>query len=308
MLYNNGIEGKDMWKEVSRFFVKTKNKTQHMNLTKFYTADKFGLLIDLRSMAYQAMQGNGTRYVNSKDGVQLELKRNGSGSGEVKCHVFITSDLQMNIIGQELESVQYYTTMDPNNIPFNALIVGPTNSGKTRFVVDQIYGPFRGKFDYIVLICPTFADNKTLHRIGENDPRMFVIIREQHEVKNWLNLVSMIFEGTNALIILDDCAASKEVKGRTGHLINLGFSARHIGTSVWLLTHKITSITASFRENVAAIVLFYSPSAETTKAIFDDYAGELSYDENKGLISKLKQRKFSHLVLSLCHAYGIEFF
>ena len=45
--------------------------------------------------------------------------------------------------------------MDPSKIPFNALIVGPTNSGKSRFVVDQLYGPFRRKFDYIVLICPT---------------------------------------------------------------------------------------------------------------------------------------------------------
>ena len=122
--------------------------------------------------------------------------------------------------------------MDPNNIPFNALIVGPTNSGKTRFLVDQIYGPFRGKFDYIVLICTTFAHNNTLHRIGENYPRMFVIICVQHEVEAWLKLVSMLFEGTDALIILDDCAASKDVKGRTGQLVNLGFSARHIGISV----------------------------------------------------------------------------
>ena len=89
----------------------------------------------------------------------------------------------------------------------NALIVGPTNSGKSRFVVDQIYGPFPCKFDYIVLICPTFAHNKTYHRIGENDPRMFVIICMQHEVENWLNLVSWLFEGTNTLIILDDCAS-----------------------------------------------------------------------------------------------------
>ena len=44
--------------------------------------------------------------------------------------------------------------MDPSKIPFNDLIVGPTNSGKSRFMVDQLYGPFRGKFDYIVLICP----------------------------------------------------------------------------------------------------------------------------------------------------------
>jgi len=99
--------------------------------------------------------------------------------------------------------------MDPSKIPFNALTVGPTNSGKSRFVVDQIYGLFRFKFDYIFLICPTFAYNKTYLRIGENDPRMFVIICEQHEVEMWLKLVRWLFEGTNTLIILDDCAASK---------------------------------------------------------------------------------------------------
>ena len=50
--------------------------------------------------------------------------------------------------------------MDPENIPFNALIVGQTNSGKTQFLVNQLCGTFRGKFDYVVLICPTFAYNK----------------------------------------------------------------------------------------------------------------------------------------------------
>ena len=60
--------------------------------------------------------------------------------------------------------------MDPGNIPFNALIVGPTNSGKTQFLVNQLCGPFNGKFDYIVLICPTFAYNRTLYRFGERDP------------------------------------------------------------------------------------------------------------------------------------------
>ena len=49
----------------------------------------------------------------------------------------------------------------------NALIVGPTNTGKTQFLVNQLCGPFNGKFDFIVLICPTFAYHKTLCRLGE---------------------------------------------------------------------------------------------------------------------------------------------
>jgi len=190
--------------------------------------------------------------------------------------------------------------MDPSKIPLNALIVEPTNSGKSRFVADQIYGTFR--------FCPTFAHNKTYHRIGENDPRMNVIVCEQHHVEKWLKLVRWLFEGANTLIILDDCAASKDVKGRTGELVNLAFSARHMVISVWVLTQKMTGITASFRENVAAIVLFYTSSAKTTKAIFDDYTGELSQDEYKGLVSKLKERKFSYLVFSLRHPYGVKSF
>ena len=69
------------------------------------------------------------------------------------------------------------------NIRFNALIMWPTNLGKTRFFVDQLCGPFCGRFDYVVLICPTFAHNKTLFRFAERDPRLFVIICEQHKVE-----------------------------------------------------------------------------------------------------------------------------
>ena len=107
MLYNNGIEGKDFWEEANRFFGQKNKKKQHMDLTKLFTADIFGLLIDLRSMRDQSLHGSGSRLVNTKDGVQLELERKASGTGEVKCHVFVISDLQMNIMGQQLEFVQY---------------------------------------------------------------------------------------------------------------------------------------------------------------------------------------------------------
>ena len=167
--------------------------------------------------------------------------------------------------------------MDPRKLPFNALIVGPTNSGKTQYLLNQLRGPFRGKFDYIVLLCPTFVKNTTYARFVDRDPHIFVIVCLQHEIEDWLKLASFFFAGTNTLFILDDCAASKDVKGRTSQLVNLGFSARHDGISVWVLTQQITSIAKPFRENVAAIVLFYTPSSKTTKAIFEDYAGELTH-------------------------------
>jgi len=106
MIFNDGIEGNDMWEEARRFFVKEKNKIEHMNATKFYTDDKFGLVIDTRSMADQEMHGSGTRLVNSTDGVQLEIERKAEGSGDVRCHVFVISDSQFNIIDRQFDSVQ----------------------------------------------------------------------------------------------------------------------------------------------------------------------------------------------------------
>ena len=81
--------------------------------------------------------------------------------------------------------------MDPKKLPFNALIVGPTNSGKTRYLLNQLRGPFRGKFDYILLFYPTFIKNAN-DRFVNNDSRIFVVVCLQHEIKGWLKLASYL--------------------------------------------------------------------------------------------------------------------
>ena len=138
-----------------------------------------------------------------------------------------------------------------------------------------------------MLICLTFAYNRTLCRFAEKDPGLDVIICEQRDVEKWLKMASFSSEGTNTLIVLDYCAASKDVKERTEEPVKLGFSAPHAGISLWVLTQQLSSITKPFRENVAAIVVFYTPSAKTTKPIFEEYAGELSHDELKQMIAIL---------------------
>ena len=188
--------------------------------------------------------------------------------------------------------------MDPSNIPFNAMIVGRTKSGKTQYLLSQLRGPFRGKFDYIVLICPTFVKNKTYDGFVDHDPHIFVIACRHHEIEYWLALASFFFEDTNVLIILDDCATSKAVKGRRSQLVDLGFSGRHDGISLWVLTQHFTSIELAFRDNVDVHVLFYTRSAKTTKTIFEECAGELTQEESKELMKRIKEHKFSHLVFS----------
>ena len=196
--------------------------------------------------------------------------------------------------------IYIYIYMDPRKMPFNALIVGPTNSGKTQYILNQLRGP---RFHRASLPNLCFRQNLRLLR-GQRATHL----RYQLSATRGGSLPHycwFFFEKTNRLIILDDCAASKDVKGRTSQLVNLGFSARHSDLSVWVLTQQMASIAKPFQENLAAIVLFYSPSCKTTKAIFEDYAEELSHEEDKGLVAQLKGRKYSHLVFSLRYPYVI---
>ena len=106
-VYNVGISGSDMWNELTRYFKPSTKGRPNMTLAKYLTANKFGLWIDLRSMVDTTMHGNAQRLVNTQDGVQLEIKRTASGPGTTNCHIFTISDSQMNIMGRQLESVQY---------------------------------------------------------------------------------------------------------------------------------------------------------------------------------------------------------
>lgn len=66
----------------------------------------------------------------------------------------------------------------------------------------------------------------------DHDSHIFVIEYPQDEFELWLQLSGYFFQVTNTLIVLDNCAASKDVKGRTSQLVSLGFSARHTGICV----------------------------------------------------------------------------
>ena len=37
-----------------------------------------------------------------------------------------------------------------DKVPFNCLITGPTNCGKTHYLVNQLKGPYKGLFDFSI--------------------------------------------------------------------------------------------------------------------------------------------------------------
>ena len=182
------------------------------------------------------------------------------------------------------------------------IITGPTNCGKTNYLIEKLRGPFRKVFEYIVLICPTYAKNKTYHGFARGDKRFFVLSPDasnSDEIDSLLTDVSELFSGTNTLLILDDCAVSKDLKHRSNKFINLAFSGRHDGLSVWVLTQQLTSIAKPFRENVACVVAFHNPSQVGMKTLFDDYGGDLDTETKRRFMKMLKEERYARLCLCL---------
>ena len=74
-VYNEGITGIDMWRETSRFFGTKSKKSSGAYDRPNMSLAKFGLFIDLRSMADTTLHDNGQRLVNTQDGIQLTIER-----------------------------------------------------------------------------------------------------------------------------------------------------------------------------------------------------------------------------------------
>ena len=193
-----------------------------------------------------------------------------------------------------------------DNIPFNMIITGPTNCGKTKYLIEQLRGPFRKVFEYIVLICPTYAKNRTYRGFAQGDKRFLILSPDasnSDEIDSLLTDVSLIFSGTKTLLILDDCAVSKDLKNRSNKFVDLAFSGRHDGLSVWVVTQQLTSIAKPFRENVSCVVAFHNPSQIGMKTLFDDYGGELDIETRKKFMKLLKTERYSRLCLCLIYPF-----
>ena len=50
---------------------------------------------------------------------------------------------------------------------------------------------FRGEFDYIVLLCPTFLNNKKYDGLAENERDLLILTALQGQIDDWLKIISI---------------------------------------------------------------------------------------------------------------------
>jgi len=153
--------------------------------------------------------------------------------------------------------------------PFNALMSGMTGSGKTHFVLDLLEKDFRNKFDYIIIICPTFFYNKTnVRKFIHSDRDVIPLVIDDRLNEALEQLINKYKDSTEqTLIIIDDCANLYDAKLKATALTKLAFHGRHLNLSTWVITQKYNAIVKDFRENVKVLVLFYDKDKNHVKQL-----------------------------------------
>ena len=175
------------------------------------------------------------------------------------------------------------------------IIVGVTGCGKTCYLLKMLENDYKGHFDYIFLICPTYLWNKTYQEWEyKDDKKFFIIPCDQDEVENFLKFVTHHYKDTNSLIILDDCASSQYVKNRSSEIVRLAFSARHYGFSTIIITQQLTSITKPYRTNTQILVSFYNPDKNDMKTLLEESV-DGTEEEYREIKDKLKKNTYSTL-------------
>lgn len=178
-----------------------------------------------------------------------------------------------------------------------------TSCGKSHFVLDLLENEFKNKFDYIIIICPTFEYNKTYRRnfIFKDQDVIPIIVEEKlNEVLEKLIDVYKDRE-EQTLIIIDDCANLRDAKIKATALTKLAFHGRHFNISTWIITQKYNAIIKDFRENIMMVVLFYDKDKDSREASFRENDIGLDNTQKLSILETLEKNQKSKVIFRLVH-------
>ena len=177
-------------------------------------------------------------------------------------------------------------------VPFNMLVTGASDCGKTYYIMNLLEKEFKNKFHHVVILCPTIEYNRTYQERDFINKDKNIYTYPPKLVQENLNgcLEDCINEfksqDSQTLFIVDDCANLWDTKTKCSRLTELAFSGRHINISVWLLTQKYNAICKDFRENIKHLVIH---------ALNDQNALDQIFKENRCLPHSEKEAAIAHL-------------
>lgn len=187
-------------------------------------------------------------------------------------------------------------------------LIGPKGSGKSSIVLSLLTSkksPFRGYFNNILLVSPTakYDDKmKPLQEEVELEGHYWENLTETtaEEITDCLHEMNDSYTGKKKiqnLIILDDVTHSFPTGRKPSQISSLFTNSRHLKTSIWVITHKYTSMPTIFRNQVDCLFIFRTNSKQEIESLKRDInCNEDLLEEN---LKKATEEDHSFLFVNL---------
>ena len=181
--------------------------------------------------------------------------------------------------------------------PHTALFSAPTNSGKTKKVLNLIKQEYIDHFENIIILCPTIRWNETYRTTPwiRSDDGIF-IIEPKDKLFEWIGFLSKLFAGQVTLFIVDDIISDETLDRKRQPLLELAISGRHRGHSLWLLTQSYTAIPKNLRRQKKMLFVWY-PNEKSDLKTIDEETNII--DDLEVVKKELKSSKYACLYIRL---------
>lgn len=187
-------------------------------------------------------------------------------------------------------------------------ICGPKGSGKSSIILSLLTSkksPYRKYFKNILLVSPTaqYDDKmKPLQQEVAMENHYWESLTEgtAEEITDELNRLNGSYQGKKKLqnlIILDDVTHSFPTGRKPSKISSLFTNSRHIKASIWVITHKYTSMPTIFRNQIDALFIFRTNS----KTEIETFKRDLNCDEDAFVenLNKATEEDHSFLYINL---------
>ncbi len=187
-------------------------------------------------------------------------------------------------------------------------IIGPKGSGKSSIVLSLLTSkksPYRRYFNNILLVSPTAKYDDKMKPLQEevaSENHYWEHLNEEtaEEITDELNTLNEAYQGKKKiqnLIILDDVTHSFPTGRKPSKISSLFTNSRHLKTSIWVITHKYTSMPTIFRNQVDALFIFRTNS----KMEIECFKRDLNCDEDlfEQNLKKATEEDHSFLLVNL---------
>jgi GTPase SAR1 family protein len=174
-------------------------------------------------------------------------------------------------------------------LPARAVVFGRAGSGKTPLLVKLLDDELDGAYDRLVVVCPTFWNQRNKHDKKLTFARLFHRVRGPRDVitevteDNLRRIIKQIItvyeqcekankKSPRTILLMDDLSGTKFYNsGRISTLSSFAVQCTHYNCSIFAITHQPTFLSPGLRDNSEIVIAFPSNRQQDLELLLREY-------------------------------------